>query len=55
MAIFQIKYEIKSSNGTSQGIQGTTVQASSETEARNKVKAKHPSRECRIISCVKKG
>jgi hypothetical protein len=55
MATFQVQFEIKSSNGTSHGVQGTSVQANSAMEAKNKVKASHAHSNCRIISCVKKG
>jgi len=54
IATFHVEFETKSSNGTSSGVQGTTVQASSVTEAKEKVKAQHPHSNCRIISCVKK-
>ena len=53
MTRYQVKFETKSSNGTSNGVQGTTVQASSVSEAKNKVKAQHAHTHCRIISCVK--
>jgi hypothetical protein len=55
MATFQVKFETKSSNGTSSGVQGTTVSASNAMEAKNKVKAQHAHSNCRIISCVKTG
>ena len=55
MSSFHVEFETKSSNGTPSGVQGTTVQASSAMEAKNKVKAQHAHSKCRIISCVKKG
>ena len=55
MFTFHVQFETKSSNGTPSGVQGTTVQASSAMEAKNKVKARLAHSNCRIISCVKKG
>jgi hypothetical protein len=55
MATFHVQFETKSSNGTSSGVQGTTVTANSIMEAKNKVKAQHAHSNCRIIYCVKKG
>jgi len=53
MARYQVKFETKSSKGISSGVQGTTVQANSISEAKNKVKAQHAHSPCKIISCVK--
>lgn len=54
MSRFQVQYETTTKSGVKSGITGTTVEASNASEAKNKVKAQHPSLTVRIISVVKK-
>ena len=54
MARFQVQFESITKAGVKSGVTGTTVEAQTASEARNKIKAQHPSLSIRIISVVKK-
>ncbi len=54
MARFQIQYETTTKSGVKSGVVGTTVEAQTATEAKQKLMANHPSLSIRIISVVQK-
>ena len=54
MARFQIQYETTTKSGVKSGVVGTTVEAATASDAKQKLKANHPSLSIRIISVVQK-
>lgn len=54
MASFYVQYETTTKAGVKSGLVGTSVTANTTSEARNKVKAQHPTLSVRIISVVKR-
>lgn len=54
MARFQIQFETTTKAGVKSGVVGTTIEARTASEARQKLKANHSSVSIRIISVVQK-